>query len=367
MAVDAVFISSIIGGFEDVRDAAATAVSASGLHPIRSEELSADPGSSRRALLDQVAGAEYYLLILGSRYGNPGASGMSPTEEEYEEAVRLGKPVLVLVQADEMEDRQREFLERIRGTWGEGVFYGTFAGPGDIGARVADALIRQRSQVVDDAPAAREKAMLLVAKRESWTESVAVGAAFVPLRQTTILGAIELEDEKLVDDVISAMRIGGSIPQSSGVTGHVSASGIQLRPAPQQSGPQAEIGADGSIGIVGSAAAQGTLGGMQIDPTRLAALITAAGRSAQLTWDRIDLRSEVGRVAVVVAVHDAQYLAFGGSSGGSLSMGGSVPQTVIAPDPPVIAPRSQLDKDAVSRQILAAIKRVFADAGRVQN
>jgi hypothetical protein len=366
MAVDAVFISSIISGFEDVRDAAAAAVSASGLHPIRSEKLSADPASSRRALLDQIAGAEYYLLLLGSRYGDPGANGMSPTEEEYEEAVRLGKPVLVLVQTEELEDCQREFLERIRGNWGEGVFYGTFSGASDIGARVADALIRQRSQIVDDAPAAREKAIHLVAKRNGWSGSVAVRAAFVPLRQTTLLGAIELEDEKLVDDLISAMRTGGSISQSAGVTGQVSASGILLGPAPQQSGPQAEVGADGSIGIAGSAAAEGTLGGMQIDPTRLSTFIAAAGRSAQLIWDRIDLSSEVGQVAVTAAVHDAQYLAYGGSSGGALSLGGSVPQTVIAPDPPVVAPRAQLDKDTVSRQILAAIKRVFADAGRVQ-
>lgn len=69
MAVEAVFISSVVGGFEDVRTAAATAVSASGMYPIRSEELSADPASSRRALLDQVAAAEYYLLLFGARYG----------------------------------------------------------------------------------------------------------------------------------------------------------------------------------------------------------------------------------------------------------------------------------------------------------
>jgi len=47
MAVESVFISSVIGGFEDVREAAATAVSASRLHPVRSEELSAAPASSR--------------------------------------------------------------------------------------------------------------------------------------------------------------------------------------------------------------------------------------------------------------------------------------------------------------------------------
>lgn len=368
MAVDAVFISSVVGGLEDVRAAAAAAVSASGLHPIRSEELSADPASSQRALLDQVAAAEYYLLLLGARYGDTGSGETSPTEDEYAEAMRLGKPILVLVQEVELEPLQRQFLERIRGSWGDGVFYGTFTGADEVSAKVAQALARQRSAVVEDAPAAAERALLLAGEesRRGWHESATVRVAFAPLRKTTLLDPVALEDVALADDLIAALRAAGAIPQSVGMDGDISVAGVKLGPGPQQSGPEARIYADGAIAISGSVAAEGMLGGVQIDPDRLASLLAGAGRSAQLIWDRIDTRSEVGQVAVSAAVLDAQHLAYGASSSGSVPMGGSIPDTLIAPDPPYVAPRGQLDQESTSHRVQAAIKRVFADAGRVQ-
>jgi hypothetical protein len=368
MAVDAVFISSVISGFEDVREAAARAISASGLYPIRSEELSADPASSRRALLDQVAAAEYYLLLLGAHYGGTGSGGPSPTEDEYAEAMRLGKPILVLVQETELEPRQRQFLEQVRGGWGDGVFHGTFTDASDIGAKIAGAFARQRAALAEDAPAASKRATTLAAEqsRHGWNEPATVRAVFAPLRQTTLLDPIALEDRSLADDLIAALRAGGAVPQSVGVSAEVSAAGVRLGPPPQQSGFQAQIHSDGAIVISSSVAGDGMLGGMQIDPERLAVFLGGAGRAAQLIWDRIDTRSEVGQVAVAAAVLDAQHLAYGNHPDGSVSLGGSIPATVITPDPPAIAPRAQLDQDAVSRQVVVAIKRVFADAGRVQ-
>lgn len=367
MAVDAVFISSVIGGFQEVRGAAATAVTASGMHPVQSEELSAAPSSSQRALLDQVAAAEYYLLLLGARYGEAHAGATSPTEDEYNEAARLGKPILILVQEIELEPRQREFLERIRGNWGEGVFYGRFTDAGDVGAKVADALARQRAGITEDGPAAQERALALatVDDRSGLGEPARVRIAFAPLRQTTLLDAMALDDGDLADDLIAALRSGGAIPQSVGISAEVSAAGVKLGPGPQQRGPEARVDADGGISISASVAAEGMLGGMQIDPLRLGFFLIEAGRSAQLIWDRIDTRSEVGRVAVTVAILDAQHLAYGVSSG-SVSLGGSVPHAVVAPDPPTLVPKAQLDQEALSRQLQASIKRVFADAGRVQ-
>jgi hypothetical protein len=367
MAVEAVFISSVIGGFEAVREAAATAVTASGMHPVRSEELSAAPASSQRALLDQVGASEFYLLLLGTRYGGTSVGVTSPTEDEYNEAARLGKPILVLVQETELEPRQREFLERIRGNWGEGVFYGRFADAGDVGAKVAEALARQRAGITEDGPAAQERAMALATPddRSGWGDPASVRIAFVPLRQTTLLDAMALDDGGLADDLIAALRSGGTIPQSVGISAEISASGVKLGPGPQQRGPEARVDADGSISISASVAAEGMLGGMQIDPIRLGFFLIEAGRSAQLIWERIDIRSEVGRVAVTVAVLDASHLAYGASSG-SVSMGGSVPPTVIAPNPPTLVPKAQLDQEALARQLQASIKRVFADAGRVQ-
>jgi len=199
MAVDAVFISSVISGFEDVREAAANAVSATGLYPVRSEKLSADPTAPKRALLDQVATAEYYLLLLGARYGDfePGQS--SPTEEEFREATRLGKPILVLVQDTELESRQQQFLEDIRGVWGDGIFYGTFSGLGDVGAKVAEALARQRAAIVEDGPAAQARTVGLAAERShsGWSQPASVRLVATPLRKTVLLDAVALDDPAL--------------------------------------------------------------------------------------------------------------------------------------------------------------------------
>ena len=101
MAVPSVFLSSVVVGFEDVRDAAAAAIRGVGMHAVRSEELSADAGSSRSALLGQVADADLYLLVLGELYGDYGAEETSPTEDEYDEALRLRKPIFVVVQEGE--------------------------------------------------------------------------------------------------------------------------------------------------------------------------------------------------------------------------------------------------------------------------
>jgi hypothetical protein len=85
---ETVFISSVIGGFEAVRQAAREAVESMGMRPVMAEMAGARPQSPQHALLGEVADAGVYLLLLGARYGEPDSSGISPTEEEFEEAKR---------------------------------------------------------------------------------------------------------------------------------------------------------------------------------------------------------------------------------------------------------------------------------------
>jgi len=369
MAVEVVFVSSVVGGFEDVREAAATAITELGLHPLLSEQLSADPAASRRALLDRVAEAEYYLLLVGARYGDTEVGERAPTEQEYDEAARLNKPILVLVQEADLEARQREFLERIRGSWGEGVFYGTFTSAADIGAKVVAALSRQRSAVAENAPAAQTRALELAAgeNRSGSGQGPNARVAFAPLQQTTLLDAVALEEPSIADDLIGALRSAGAIPQSAGVREEVTAGGVRLLPSGQHGEPLATIEVDGSITVAGSLRAEGMYGGMTIEPTRLEKLLVGAGAAAKLIWDRIDTRAEIRQAAFAVAILDAEYVAYGSSSSGSIPMGGSIPAVLVVPEPPPVVTRGELDQQAVIHRILAAIRRVFADAGRVQS
>ena len=69
---------------------------------------------SRRALLDRVASCDAVVLLLGRDYGEAGERGVSPTEEEFDEARERGIPILALVQDTAREPAQDEFLRRVR-------------------------------------------------------------------------------------------------------------------------------------------------------------------------------------------------------------------------------------------------------------
>ena len=64
---ETVFISSVIGGFEAVRQAAREAVESMGMRPVMAEMAGARPQSPQHALLGEVAAADIYLLLLGAR------------------------------------------------------------------------------------------------------------------------------------------------------------------------------------------------------------------------------------------------------------------------------------------------------------
>lgn len=373
MAVPSVFVSSVVGGLEDVRAAAAVAVRKLGMHPILSENAAAAPEPPRRALLDQVAGADYYLLLLGARYGEPGAGGKSPTEDEYDHAVKNGVPIVPLLQEGELEPDQREFVERVRGSWGDGVLSGRFRDSEDVGVHVAAALARIQAGIVEDAPRAQARALEL-ARGESRsgysTSGIAGRVALVPLRDTILLDALALEDVTLVDGLINDLRAADAISQRLGVKPYVSSGGVTLRSGDTDSwvSPGAEVGSDGSITVTGSVAVEdGSFGLQTIDPEALRNLILNAARFAQKAWDRIDRQAEVGRVSIAVAIPEAQHIGFGRVSGTSVTMSMSMPDAVVVPARPPVVARAQLAEDRIAQRLVAEIRRVFADAGAAQD
>jgi hypothetical protein len=150
--MESVFISSSQVGFARIRTAVAAVLEAFDLRPLRAETAAARTVSSRRAMLDLVGRADLLILILGEIYG-AGEGEVSPTEEEFNEAVRLGRPVLVLVQEVTREEAQEEFLKRARGaSWAEGRFSASFKDESDVGAVVVKAILALKQyQGCDDA------------------------------------------------------------------------------------------------------------------------------------------------------------------------------------------------------------------------
>ncbi len=337
------------------------------------EETPASPRSPRRTLFDRIARSDVVVLLLGSRYGDKGASGLAPTEDEFNEAIRQGKDVLVFVQAVEMEPEQAAFLDRVRGAWEEGRFYRRFTDVSDIGLAVAGALSELRAGSPGENPAAASARALGLAageRRSGMSSGLTVRVAFAPLRQGTILDPLALEDATIGNDLSQMLRVAGVVPQALGIETSVSAEGVHLIGSESRDWvrPEAFVHADGAITVVAGIHSAGAFAGSLVDPEKLEQALIASGRFAQATWARIDARGSVTRVAVTAAIPDAQYKGWGeGSNPNQMHPGMSLPSTVIAPDPPEIVPSAQISSPELVRRLIAALKRVFLDAGAVQN
>lgn len=373
MSVDSAFVSSVQSGLEDVRTAAAAAVRALGMHAELAEEAAASPLSPRRALFDKIENADVLVLLLGPTYGQKGESGFSPTEDEFKEAIEQGKDVLVFVQETEMEPEQQAFLTRVRGVWEDGRFYRRFTDESDVGLAVAGALSELRAGSPGENPgAASERALALAVgeERSGMSSGLMVRAALVPLRQGAILDAVALEDPSLENDLSQLLRQTEVIQQALGIETRTSAEGVKLTGSGSTDwiAPEVVVHADGAVTVSAGVHGDGMLGGSVVDPEKLAQALAASGRFAKATWDRIDARGVVTRVAVTAAIPDAQYKGWGdGGNPNQMHPGMSLPSVVVAPDPPEIVPTAQTDSPELVRRLVAALKRVFIDAGAVQH
>lgn len=139
-----VFISSVIEGFKEYRAAARRAANLLNLESVMAEDFPAQPLTPQQACLEGVRASDLYVGVLGARYGATGASGRAPTEEEFEEARRLSKPVLVFTWRGEMDETQQAFLDRIR-SWDKGVLYARFGTPEELKDEIIRALALRTS------------------------------------------------------------------------------------------------------------------------------------------------------------------------------------------------------------------------------
>lgn len=100
--------------YEDVRAAARQTVISMQQDPVMAEDFGAQPTTPQDACLEGVRASDLYVGIFGNRYGYEAKSTLSATEEEFQEAERLGKPILCFVQEGDKEPKQEQFLQRIK-------------------------------------------------------------------------------------------------------------------------------------------------------------------------------------------------------------------------------------------------------------
>ena len=134
-----IFVSSAIRGFESYRDAATRAAKALRHELKRAEDFAASSATPQQACLAGVRWAEVVILILGARYGEPQASRLAPTHEEYREARERCHVLVFVERGAKYEPAQQEFLSEVRG-WTTGHYTASFSDPDELRDAVIAAL-----------------------------------------------------------------------------------------------------------------------------------------------------------------------------------------------------------------------------------
>ena len=94
-----IFVSSTFRDLREERQAALEAILELGHFPAGMETFPAADATPWELIKSIIADSDYYVLIVGAKYGSTGPDGISYTEMEFNLAVELGKPILSSVPA----------------------------------------------------------------------------------------------------------------------------------------------------------------------------------------------------------------------------------------------------------------------------
>jgi hypothetical protein len=126
-----VFVSSVMDGYSEPRQAAAAAIEAMGAQPVLFERFGGRDADPNAAYLAEVESSSIYVGLLGERYGHLLPDRFSASHAEYLHAEKHGLRLSVWAQEGvEREGRQQSFLDEVR-TFN---VTGSFAGPAQLQA-----------------------------------------------------------------------------------------------------------------------------------------------------------------------------------------------------------------------------------------
>jgi hypothetical protein len=135
-----VFVSSVVSGFGEYREAARRGILEAGAVPVLvNEETPAGGMSARNACLDAIDSCDAFVTVVGGRGGFITPSGKLVVEEEYEHARARKLRVLAFLQSVERDERATRFANQIS-NYVDGTFRRTFETAADLERSVAEAV-----------------------------------------------------------------------------------------------------------------------------------------------------------------------------------------------------------------------------------
>jgi hypothetical protein len=211
-----IFISSVVNGFEQYREAAKKAIELMGGTPVMSEKFGARAYSSETACIHEVEKSDVYVLVMGENYGYVTQDGISVTHAEYKAAIAANRPVLAFIKRCDMEPEQVEFRKEVEHFQG-GFFRASFESPEELKDEIISALrqLETMSQAIPEEELnSRVAAAIKDVQEESYYgDSPAMVLAFLPQpeRNVDIVGL----EEKL-DDLFQTLSHAGLVSLREG-------------------------------------------------------------------------------------------------------------------------------------------------------
>lgn len=118
-----IFVSSTFRDLREERQAVLEAILELNHFPSGMETFPAADATPWELITSIISESDYYVLIIGGKYGSTGPEGISYTEMEFNLAVELKKPIIAFVHADpdqipagksELTEAAREALQKFR-------------------------------------------------------------------------------------------------------------------------------------------------------------------------------------------------------------------------------------------------------------
>ena len=186
-----VFVSSVIEGFADYRQAARYGIEqAGGEGVLVNEDFPSQASSSRNTCLDAIDSCDVFLLVLGARGGWKTPSGRLVVEEEFEHARACKVPVLVFLE-DVPRDADGEGLARILSDYVDGNFRVKFSGAAELRDQVERAL-RTIVNTRNNRPMDNDPIAAHVLKPYRFSDQTSLRFAIAPERVEEVFDPLDL-------------------------------------------------------------------------------------------------------------------------------------------------------------------------------
>jgi hypothetical protein len=299
---------------EEFRSAAVDAISSLGHEAITAEQFSANPNSPRIACLSGVRDANLVVLILGGRYGDIQASGISATHEEYADA-KGQKPILAFVQRGvEREELQAAFVSEVEG-WEGGHFRRSFSSAEELRREITQAIHRWELSAavapVDAAEILGRALATMEAEREGGhrrADRVLLNIAIAGGPTQQILRPAEIEQADLANSMLQEALFGSDpiFTTQERTNSELVSERLVLS---QETGASVSVDESGSI-LISSPALGAERGFGVVIEEDVTAKLRSGLKYAAWLLERVDPSQKLSRLVVAAELNGTDYLAW---------------------------------------------------------